>query len=212
MRTLIITGGKINKEFVHKHILIDRYKLIIAVDGGLIFAYENKININLIIGDLDTVPKDLVKVYKGKNIQILKYNSDKDYTDTHLAINYAMENGATEIEILGGIGSRLDHTLANIHVLKLPLEKNVKCKIINDNNCIYLVDEYIEIKKSIWKNVSLIPLTTEVEGVITEGLKYKLNNSCLQIGHSIGISNEIEGESASIRVGKGILIVIESRD
>ncbi len=79
---------------------------------------------------------------------------------------------------------------------------------------IYLVKDNITIHKSkiYGKYISLIPLTTEVEGLTLVGFKYPLKNAKLSIGISLGVSNEILQDIARIELSKGILIVIESRD
>ena len=67
-----------------------------------------------------------------QNIKIKELNPEKDFTDTAEAINLAIELKSTEITIIGAIGTRIDHVLANIHILKKSLDKNIKTKIINE--------------------------------------------------------------------------------
>ncbi|MBQ6992766.1 MAG: thiamine diphosphokinase [Clostridia bacterium] len=111
------------------------------------------------------------------------------------------------------MGSRIDHTLANINILMEPLKKNIECKIVNENNEIRLIKKVIEIKKDDnYKYVSLLPLTTTVEKVTLKGFKYSLDKANLKIGESIGVSNEQVEELATIDMEKGILILIRSKD
>lgn len=113
----------------------------------------------------------------------------------------------------GGIGTRIDHTLANINILMESLKKSIDCKIINENNEIQLIEKKVELKKdNNYKYVSLLPLTTTVEKVTLKGFKYSLNKADLKIGESIGISNEQLEEFATIDMEKGILILIRSKD
>ena len=73
-------------------------------------------------------------------------------------------------------GTRLDHTIANVHILKEALENNIKAKIVNENNEIQLINKKTIIKKDDkYKYISIIPLTTEVTGVSLKGMKYSLN-------------------------------------
>ena len=46
---------------------------------------------------------------------------EKDDTDTLLCLKYGMELGYREFLMIGGIGGRLDHTMANIQTLLLSL-------------------------------------------------------------------------------------------
>jgi len=210
--TIIISGGNINEEFVKKVILSKKYKNIISADKGLEILDKCNIKPNYIIGDFDSINVEILKKYiDDKSIKITKLNPEKDYTDTHMAIKLAIQLKSTDITIIGAIGTRIDHTLANIHILKEPLEKEINCRILNDRNNITLINK-TTILKSEYPYISLIPLTTTVEGVTLKGFKYSLDNDTLKIGESIGISNEKTEENAKIEIKKGILIVIESRD
>ena len=117
------------------------------------------------------------------------------------------------VTILGGIGTRIDHTIANVHILKEMLDTNINAKIINENNEISLINKNKTIEKdNTYKYVSIIPLTTEVQGLTLEGFKYNLNNYTLKVGTSLGISNEQVEKIARIELDNGIVIMIKSRD
>ena len=115
---------------------------------------------------------------------------------------------------MGALGRRMDHALANIHILKDALEANIPCQMIDEHNRIYLINKEMALEKDkvYGKYVSLIPLTSTVEGLTLAGFKYPLHDYTLPIGTSLGISNEIVTDTAHIEMKNGILIVIESRD
>ena len=212
VKTIIISGGNINKEFIKNEILKNNYKNIIAVDKGLEMLDECNIKPNYIIGDFDSLNENILEKYiNDTSIEITKLNPEKDYTDTHMALKLAIELESKEITILGAIGSRIDHTLANIHILKETLEKEIKCNILNENNNITLINKTTIIENK-YPYISLIPLTTTAEGVTLKGFKYSLNNTTMKIGESIGVSNEQIEEKATIELKNGILIVIQSKD
>lgn len=211
MKTLIISGGSITKELLTKTLSNANFDNIIAADRGLEILDICKITPNYIIGDFDSV--DIKLVNKYHNSKIIKLNPEKDFTDTHMAIKLAIEIKSTEILILGAIGTRIDHTIANIHVLKECLQNGIKCQILNDNNKIFLIKEDAIIKlEDQYKYISLIPITTEATGVTLTGFKYLLKNATLKIGESIGISNEQLDKEAKIELKNGILICIKSKD
>ena len=108
----------------------------------------------------------------------------------------------------------MDHTLANIHILKYALDAKIPCQIIDNYNKIYLIEDRQTLyqNKTHGKYISLIPLTSIVEGITLKGFKYPLTNHSMPIGISLGISNEIVEEIATIEIKKGVLIVIESKD
>lgn len=211
MDTLIITGGNADINLIKKYLLQNQFKTIIAADKGL--EALNKINItpNYIIGDFDSVNSKILEQYK--NIPVTYLKPEKDFTDTHMALKLAIKQGAKNITIIGAIGTRIDHSLANIHILKEALDNNIEAEIIDKNNKIKLINKNTKIKKNNeYKYISLIPLTTKVSNVTLEGFKYSLNNATLKIGESIGVSNEQIEEESNIKIEEGILILIYSKD
>lgn len=213
MITLIISGGDIEEEFLRSFIKKQKIDKIIVADKGL--EVLNKLNLipNYIIGDFDSVSEDILNEYTEKNIEIVKLNPEKDYTDTHMALKLAIKLKSSQIYILGALGKRMDHAIANIHILKEALDNNIKCKIVDKNNEIELITSGINnVKNSEYKYISLIPLTTEVTGITLSGFKYLLKDAILKIGHSIGVSNEILSNEAKIIIRTGILIMVKSKD
>jgi len=166
-----------------------------------------------IVGDFDSIKKEILNRYKKVNKNIKQLIPEKDFTDTEAALEIAIKNKSKTVTIIGAVGTRLDHTIANIHILKYALENNIEVKIINENNEIKLIDKYTELRKDKkYKYISIIPLTTEVTGLTLTGLKYELKNYNLKIGTSLGVSNEQVEDIATINLEKGILILIKSRD
>ena len=213
MNTLIVTGGEIYKNFLKKHLKINKYDIIIAVDKGLETLDILNINPNYVVGDFDSIDKTILRKYENTQIEIIKLNPEKDLTDTHSAINLAIGLKSKKIIIIGAIGTRLDHTIANIHILKLAIDKGINIKIINETNEITLINNSIKIyKDQNYKYISLIPLTTTVENITLKGFKYPLTKRTLYIGDSLGISNEQLQQEGEIQLEKGILILIRSKD
>ena len=214
MNTLIITGGSININFLKKHIEENTYDCIIAVDKGLEIADSINIIPNHIVGDLDSLNHSILPKYDKHDVIFHKYSPEKDYTDTDIAIKLAIDLNSTEITIIGATGTRIDHTLANIHILCNTIKYKIPTKIIDENNIIYLITSKTILQKqnAFGNYISLIPLTTTVKGLCLNGFKYPLYNHDLTIGKSLGISNEITEDTASIDFKDGILIVIESKD
>ena len=208
---VIISGGDISEGLILEHINKEKEKIIIAVDKGLESLHNINVNPDYIIGDFDSVSKDILDKYS--NTELVKLNPIKDFTDTHMALKLAIDLKADTITILGATGKRIDHALANINIMKEALEKDIKCKMIDTHNEIQLINSYTELEKNTkYKYISLIPLTNKAEGITLKGFKYLLNNATLNIGHSIGVSNEQVDDIASINVSGGILILIKSID
>jgi thiamine pyrophosphokinase len=215
-RILIITGGAISADFAAQYLKNQEFHSVLAVDSGLVTAHKLGIPINYIVGDFDSVPKELIESYRRDmaSVDIREYNPEKDATDTHLAIDLSLELGADEIVILGATGTRIDHMLANIHLLYLPLSKNIKASIIDEHNKIYLINQNIAIYKDKLHGpyISIQSFTERVTGITLKGFKYPLTNHTMYLGDSLGVSNELAEDRADIMLDEGILIVIEAKD
>ncbi len=217
MRTVIISGGRIERDFALSFLENETFEQFIAVDNGLRFCYDNQIKPTWIVGDFDTAAPELVEYYQTQtDIPIRRFNPVKDSTDSQIAIELALELGSSEITLLGGTGTRMDHVLGNIQSLMLAKKKGVSCVILDEYNRIQLIDGETRLKKSeqYGKYVSLLPLTTEVTGVDLIGFKFNLTGHTFTSTGSagLGVSNEIIEDIAEIRVKSGIFVLIESRD
>ena len=213
-KILIITGGKIEDGFLLNHVCKEKYTMIIAADHGLYAADRLNIKIDYILGDFDSVSQSLLDKYRKLSIPIQTFPIEKDKTDTQIAIELALMNNATSIDIIGATGSRMDHVLANIHLLMLPMQLNIQASLIDSNNKVYLKNKNFTIMKEeqFGDYVSLLPFGDKVTGLTLTGFKYPLKHITYMAGHSLGISNVIKEESGIIELSGGTLLVIEARD
>lgn len=215
MKTLIIAGGEIKKEMLQKYAKEHKGQNIIAVDKGLEILDNLNIMPTHIVGDFDSISQEILKKYQDNpQIAFHTYQPEKDNTDTDIAMQLAIQLKSSNITLLGALGKRMDHSLANIHILKYALKAKIPCQIIDEYNKIYLIKETQTLykNKTYGKNISILPLTSKVEGITLKGFKYPLEEYSLPVGISLGISNQIEENKAKIKIKNGILIVIESRD
>ena len=107
MITLIISGGELNSNFLKNFIKNNNINNVIAVDSGLELLDKNEISPNYIIGDFDSINKNILSKYD--NIaKVIKLNPEKDFSDTHMALKLAIELKSDSIYILGAMGKRID--------------------------------------------------------------------------------------------------------
>lgn len=213
-KVLIITGGNVEEVVLKRCIQIHQYTEIIAVDRGLMTADQLDLPLGYIVGDFDSVPEKILDKYRDSVVPIETFPAEKDMTDTEIAINLALSHGADTIDLIGATGSRLDHTLANLHLLLNPLEKGVSACILDSHNKIYLKKDSFLIRRDeqYGDYVSFLPFHGDVFGLTLEGFKYPLLGVRLGAGESLCISNEIVAEEAKVIFEKGILVVFETRD
>ncbi len=215
MRGLIIAGGTIDDTFACETIKNGGYEIIIAVDAGMDFLYRHHLTPDIIVGDMDSAESEVVSFFQQQEqIEFCVLNPNKDDTDTEFAVRDLFSRGATEITILGGTGTRLDHVISNIALLEIGLKENVPMELIDSHNRIRMIDKPLTMSKKhqLGKYVSLIPYTQTVTGVTLEGFLYPLTDYTMERGNSLGISNEIIRQEAHIAIRDGILLVVESRD
>lgn len=217
MHTVIVSGGNIQEDFALSFLKEQTWDRLIAADRGLEFLSGHGILPTHIVGDFDSSDPAVLGQYRDcPEIEIRKFNPVKDATDTQIALELALELGSTSVTILGGMGSRLDHTLGNVQTLALALEAGVDCQLLDEKNRVRLIRESLTIQREeqYGDYVSLLPLTSVVRGVNLIGFKYPLTNHTFASAESagLGVSNEITGEEGRIELSEGIFILIESRD
>lgn len=214
MKALIVTGGNIEPELMIPYIKEQEFELVIGVDHGCDFFQVLQCKPDLIVGDFDSIDQSTLSDYKNQGVEVLTYPSEKDETDTELGIRVAIERGADEIHLLGATGTRLDHVLGNIQLLKYAYNLKADCRIVDGHNRVRMVAKELTLvkKQQYGKYLSLIPYLGEAVGVTLTGMKYSLKNENLPTGIARGVSNEIVDEVASISITSGWLLVIESKD
>ncbi len=204
MRAVVFAGGEVRDyEFLKR--LIENDDLLIAADSGAEHLYKIGIEPDVLIGDMDSI-----SVHPSGE-EIIKLNVMKDETDTEAAARIAIERGADELIIVGATGTRLDHSLANLLLLKQLSEKNIKAQIRDEKNDVRYIDSSFEIDGREGDILSVIPLTRlYIES--TTGLLYEVNNDYLEVGSSRGISNVMTASIATVKVISGSALVIKSKD
>ena len=218
--TLIISGGHISLEFAREYLGRHHFDRVIAVDGGLLAADRLDVIPQCIVGDFDTVsPLLLYKYEQMENVVIKRFRPEKDYSDTYIAMKEAIEGDSISVHIIGALGGRFDHSLANVQLLRMALEHGIESMLVSEKNRIRLLGDKrqsitLSKRNSPYKYVSLIPFSEKVTAVTTKGMKYNVSNHDFSKYQeiSMGISNELAAEEAEICIGSGELLLIESND
>lgn len=219
-RVLILGGGTIDYGFAAGYLKDQEFDITACADSGLDAAKRLGIHIDFLLGDFDSVDKETLDGFmeetSGGSTKFARYPAEKDYTDMHLVLEWAVGKKPSEIVILGATGGRLDHLVANINILLLPLKNNIPAYIVDKNNKLCLVNGRYSIARNnaFGKYISVYPLTEEVSGLSLSGVKYPLDGVTVEKGGSMTVSNEFaeDAEEAVISLDKGILIVIQSAD
>lgn len=210
MKTVIISNGEIY-DYNFCYNIIQSADKIICADGGTRHAINMKLTPDVIMGDMDSSAAQYIEYFRKKGAEVIQYPQDKDKTDTHICVEFAL-TFSTEIVLLGATGSRIDHMIANVSLLKLGIEKNIPVSIIDNKNHIHMIKDSIKIEGTKGDFFSLIPFTEKVEGICTRGAHYELTEAEMELGNPYGVSNCFENNIVEVSIKKGYLLVIKSSD
>jgi thiamine pyrophosphokinase len=205
--TLIFIGGDPPHPNVRQHLPADAY--VIAADSGYAHAIAMGFVPNELVGDMDSIAAiDLADAHDS-NVVITQFPTDKDLTDTEIAIASALARHSTHITVVSGGGDRFDHVLGMVHSLAscaATVETNLLIGTARVSYAKYTRKFQLVTRPG--NIVSLLPIGGDAT-VTTTGLQWELNNDTLQSFASRGVSNIASGESVTISVTTGVLAVIE---
>lgn len=210
-RALIVTGGNVGAWTLA---LLPAYSYIIGADRGAEFIARGGGRMQLALGDFDSIGEGQLDAVRSAADETIVYDAvDKDWTDTELAFREAAGRGFADIDIAGALGTRFDHSLANVHLLKQAQELGCSLRLIDEHNLISLCAGTMRLSADPrYSNVSLLPLTERVTGITLQGFRYPLHDATIKLGQSIGVSNVLDAPTGTITIASGLVLVIRSRD
>lgn len=208
MNAVIVANGEL-EDHPRLRALWQSADVRIAADGGAVNARRHLALVpHILIGDLDSLDETMRAWCADARIETIQHPREKDENDLELALDLAITRGATAITILGALGGRFDQVLANVLLLVKPARAKVTARIAGANFDAWLAWERAIIHGRIGETISLIPLTERVEGIVTRGLRYALQNETLDLGATRGVSNELIAESAEVTFTRGLLLIV----
>lgn len=191
----------------------DGATFVVAADGGARLAASLGLAIDRWVGDGDSLGEGGVAALRAEGVPIALARPDKDESDTELAVLAAVEGGAEEIVVVGGLGGvRVDHALANVALLAHPALADRRAWLVAPEARITLLAGPVTIALGgrAGDLVSLIPFGGTASGIETAGLRYPLRDESLVPGPARGLSNVRLGEVATVSLRAGRLLVVET--
>ena len=179
---------------------------ILCADSGYRHCAPLRIKPDLLVGDFDSIgdmPED---------VEILRYQTEKDYTDTALAAEWATLRGYSSILFMGATGgARIEHSLANIQTAAA-CATTCEVSLYDGYSDIKVIHTKTPINYTITSQegyyFSLLAVSEQCEDVTITGGKYPLNNYTLRYNEARAISNEFCGKSVNISFARGTLLVV----
>ncbi|OIN88946.1 thiamine diphosphokinase [Candidatus Beckwithbacteria bacterium CG22_combo_CG10-13_8_21_14_all_01_47_9] len=194
-RAVLFTNGDLADA---SRLKLKKTDYLIGVDGGTNLIRRLGLKPDLAIGDFDSYPKPKTKAV---------FKQSQDLTDTEFALDYCVKQGFKEIVLVGVLGRRLDHLLANIF-----LAVKFKLTIYEGQQVLYFItgpsSRVLEGRRG--DLISLLPLTNCL-GITSKGLKWTLQVEYLKFSCTRGISNVMTGKTCRVSLKKGRLLVVYNK-
>lgn len=186
--------------------------LIIAADGGYEYLKNMNIEPHVLIGDFDSL--EIVPEHR----HLIRHSPIKDDTDMALAAAYAMELGYRRFFLYGGLGGRLDHTIANLQLLTGMSKNGMEAYLIGEGIILTAISgkkeeltgysEEISFDANASGMISVFSMGDSARGIWEKGLKYELSDAVMTNDKTLGVSNEFLGCESSVSVGEGTILIM----
>ena len=171
---------------------------IFCADGGANICYELNLMPKEIYGDLDSIKNEVKEFYQEKEVKFIKFQIEKDYTDSELVLN-EIKNKYDVIYCIAGLGGSIDHELTNINLL----DKHSNLIFISEKEKIFKIDSNYKFNNMINTKISFVIFSDEVKG-----FKYNIENLDIKKGEARCISNIILENEANLLIKSGSLLCV----
>ena len=205
---IILANGKLNHpERIRERLRELDVHFVLAADGGAHHAPVLELNLDKVIGDLDSISNSEKQFFVDAGVTIQEVRAQKDETDLELALLHAIDLDVKRIVILGAAGGRLDMTLSNVTLLTHPAIGSQRLEFWTSNQTTWLITPPGEvIEGNVGDTLSLLPLFEDALGVRTMNLAYRLQNEDLEQGPARGVSNLFTSENVEVLLNSGSLV------
>lgn len=203
-KCIIIANGRTPSKKVISFFKKKEFSTLICADGGANSAAKLGLVPDFIIGDLDSVNPETIKLFSGKST-VLKIKRQND-TDVEKCLKFAIKKGFSEALLLGVTGDRLDHTICNLGIV-LKFYDKIKCSIAAENSFLTPTNQTIILKSKPGETISLYAFNSRTK-ITSIGLKYKLHNASLPFGEKESTSNLSTKDEVKLIVKGGIVFII----
>ncbi|MDQ6696100.1 MAG: thiamine diphosphokinase [Actinomycetota bacterium] len=206
---IVVTGG--DPPDREAPVLVPEDARVVAADSGADTALSLGLVVDEIVGDLDSVSPAALQALRDSGASVEVHEPDKDATDLELALIAARRHRPSHIVVLGGLGGRIDHELANLLLVSGELVAGVDVVVRSGACSVHVVRPHrrTTICATPGDLVSLMPMHGAARGVTTTGLRWPLTGAVLSLGTTLGLSNELLGPMASVSCTEGVLLAVQ---
>lgn len=205
MRTVVVlSGGEPLPSTLAGEIPDDAY--LIAADSGLDTALSWGIDVDLVVGDLDSVGPQALE---ATSAEIERHSPDKDATDLDLALQAALRLEPERIVVLGGQGGRFDHLLGTVMLLTSERWAGVDLEWVAARARVRVIRAGVTLHGTSGSLLTLLAVDGPATGVTTTGLRWNLDEADLYPGSTRGVSNLFTGPVATVLIDGGTLLAVQ---
>jgi thiamine pyrophosphokinase len=187
-----------------------QHDYVIATDGGALHCHDLGLTPDLVVGDMDSIPRWLLEELRRQEVEVRTFPERKDHTDLELAIDLAVERGMTDMTILAALGRRWDMSIAAVMLLAAPRLAGLHIVLRDGPTDLFCLRgrQRLDLAAMPGQRLSLIPLGGPAHGVTLDGLEYPLDNHLIPFGSTLGISNVVTKPEVLIQIHEGLLLCI----
>ncbi len=187
---------------------LPRATRVVAADGGLLRARALGLDVDVVVGDLDSVTPEALAAAETAGARVVRHPPAKDATDLELALDEAAALGASRVLVVASAEGRLDHLLGSLLLLAAERYAALELDALVGEALVHVVRGERTLSGARAELVSLLAVGGPALGVVTEGLEYPLRRETLEPGSSRGISNVFTGTEARVALAEGVLLAI----
>lgn len=182
----------------------------IAADGGLDLAVALGADVDIVVGDLDSVSPQALAAARARGVEVRPSPTDKDETDLELALACAEAAGASQLVVIGGGGGRLDHLLGVLAALAGAALRGLEVAVHPGEDLVCMIGpgRRLDLSTRPGDTVSLLPVGGPVTGVEASGLVWPLVDATLDPYRAIGVSNRAAASRITVQIADGVVAVI----
>ena len=207
MRFLLMANGDYGELSWYRQFK-DSFDRVICVDGGTAWAMRIGLVPHRVVGDMDSISLEAMDYAASLGTEFTVVPREKENTDFQLGLELAEQDGASEIVVWGGTGSRLDHSLSNLFSASALVLLGIKVCFRSPREDVHLINDRLVLPGKVGDTVSLITLGDESRGVTLRGFQYPLANATLNGRWQHAVSNVIADPDPEVAIGSGVVAVI----
>lgn len=204
LTVVVFSGGEPLPSSLAGEISEDAY--LIAADSGLDTALSWGYDVDLVVGDLDSVSAEALA---ATSASVERHSPDKDATDLDLALQAALRLDPDRIVVLGGQAGRFDHLLGTVLLLTSDRWAGVDLEWVAARARVRIVRAGTTLHGARGSVLTLLAVDRPATGVTTTGLEWNLDDATLVPGSTLGVSNVFTAPVATLRIGSGVLLAIQ---